>query len=216
MGAHRNPIYDEAYRDLYLAGMSLDQVARRIGVTRQCVYKAFKQRGFMLRTVEANDFQMYDGKKFTLKNHGYYALTTNDRCLMHRYIWEKEAAPKDYPLHKNRMAKVEIKSGRAMTEDDIINAVCEVCGITPGDLKTRTRREPIPTARALIAHFLYRELHKDAREIVRYIGHPGVDRTSAYHYLPDRRKGKQTLVEDRMPYQKKLRKLKEEIERILE
>lgn len=48
MPRKRNPVYDSAY-ELYLDGYSLEQVANEIGVTRQCVYKAFKKRGFKLR-----------------------------------------------------------------------------------------------------------------------------------------------------------------------
>jgi len=33
-------------------------------------------------------FQFYNGKKFTLRDTGYYGMTTGDRKLMHRYIWE--------------------------------------------------------------------------------------------------------------------------------
>lgn len=42
MGAHRNSIYDKAYAEMYAKGMSLAETAKSIGVTRQCVYKAFK------------------------------------------------------------------------------------------------------------------------------------------------------------------------------
>lgn len=45
MGAHRNSIYDKAYVEMYAKGMSLAETAKSIGVTRQCVYKAFKSEG---------------------------------------------------------------------------------------------------------------------------------------------------------------------------
>jgi len=101
MGAHRNSIYDKAYAEMYAKGMSLAETAKSIGVTRQCVYKAFKKRGFRLRTSIPCGFQIYDGKKFTLRSNGYYALTTDDRCLMHRYIWEKEICdiPDGWDVH---------------------------------------------------------------------------------------------------------------------
>ena len=92
MGRKRNPVYDNAYQ-LYLDGLSLQQVAKKLGVTRQSVYTAFKRRGFKLRGPNFQPCQWYDGKKFTLRNHGYYARTTDDRCLMHRYVWEKEVGP---------------------------------------------------------------------------------------------------------------------------
>jgi hypothetical protein len=100
MGKTKDIKYDKAYQ-VYLSGLSLEQVAKELNVTRQCVYKAFKKRGLQLRGVNFRPFQEYDGKKFTLKNTGYYALTKNDRCLMHRYVWQKERGkiPNGYDIH---------------------------------------------------------------------------------------------------------------------
>ncbi len=100
MGQKRNPIYDNAYQ-LYLDGLSLEQVAKQIGVTRQCVFKSFLKRGFALRGVSFRPFQEYDGKKFTLRNTGYYSLSKGKRGLMHRYVWEKENGeiPKGWDIH---------------------------------------------------------------------------------------------------------------------
>ena len=100
MGQKRNPVYDNAYA-MYLDGLSLQQVANELGVTRQCIYKAFRRRGFVLRGINLNPYQYYDGKKFTLRNTGYYSLTTDDRCLMHRYVWEKEkgSIPDGWDIH---------------------------------------------------------------------------------------------------------------------
>lgn len=100
MGRKLNPIYDNAY-SMYLEGLSLEQVAKQIGVTRQCIYKAFKKRGFVLRGTNFRPHQFYDGKKFTLRNNGYYSLTTDERTLMHRYVWQKEIGeiPNNYDIH---------------------------------------------------------------------------------------------------------------------
>lgn len=100
MGRKRLPKYDDAYQS-YLDGYSLEQVAEQLQVTRQCVYKAFKKRGYSLRGVNFRPHQLYDGKKFTLKNTGYYSLTTDDRCLMHRYVWESKNGPiqNGYDIH---------------------------------------------------------------------------------------------------------------------
>jgi hypothetical protein len=100
MGQKRNVIYDEAYK-VYLEGYSLNQVAQQLNVTRQCVFKAFKKRGFMLRGVNYQPKQVYDGKTFTLRNTGYFSLTTGNRTLMHRYVWEKEKGeiPYNYDIH---------------------------------------------------------------------------------------------------------------------
>jgi hypothetical protein len=92
--------YDEAFT-LYKSGLSLDQVGEVLGVSRQCVFKAFKKRNFELRPPNVRDFQMYDGKKFTKRNSGYFSLTIGNRCLMHRYVWEKEIGviPPDFDIH---------------------------------------------------------------------------------------------------------------------
>ena len=89
MGRKKDKSYDDAYQ-LYLDGLSLEGVAKELDVSRQCVYEAFKKRGFVLRGPNFKPHQIYQGKKFTLRNHGYYAMTTDKRCLMHRYVWEKE------------------------------------------------------------------------------------------------------------------------------
>lgn len=101
MANKRNSIYDESYEQLYQHGLSLSQVAGRIGVTRQSVFKAFKNRGFALREQAARPEQFYDGKKFTLRNHGYYERTTGARTLLHRYIWTKEKGdiPPGWDVH---------------------------------------------------------------------------------------------------------------------
>jgi len=84
--------YEKAYQ-IYLEGFSLAKVGKKIGVTRQCVYKAFKSRGFNLRKANTRPIKKYDGRKFTLRDNGYYSLTTGDRMLMHRYVWENEKYP---------------------------------------------------------------------------------------------------------------------------
>jgi hypothetical protein len=100
VGRKLNPKYNDAY-ELYLSGLSLEQVGNQIGVSRQCVYKAFKKRGFQLRGPNFKPVQFYDGKKFTLRASGYYAMTTDDRMLMHRYVWENEKGeiPEGYDIH---------------------------------------------------------------------------------------------------------------------
>lgn len=100
MGQKRNPVYDLAY-EKYLSGLSLQQVAAEINVSRQCIFQAFKKRGFLLRGINFKPHQIYDDLKFTLRPSGYYALTTNERTLMHRYVWEKERGkiPKGWDIH---------------------------------------------------------------------------------------------------------------------
>ena len=100
MPRKRKIIYDEIYES-YLTGLSLEQCANSIGVSRQCVYKAFKKRGLTLRGPNFKPIQIYDGKKFTLRPNGYYSLTISNRMLMHRYVWEKERykIPIGYDIH---------------------------------------------------------------------------------------------------------------------
>ena len=106
MGRKRSAKYDDAYQ-LYIDGLSLEQVAAHLSVTRQCVFKAFKERGLQLRGVNFRPYQFYDGKKFTLRNTGYYSLTTDDRGLMHRYVWEKEVGeiPDGWDIHHKNEIK---------------------------------------------------------------------------------------------------------------
>ena len=116
----KNEKYSNAYQ-MYLDGMSLEQVGKEIGVTRQCLYKAFKCRGYQLRSPNFQPYQFYDGQKFSLRNHGYYEKTTGDRELMHRYVWEKfnGKIPMNYDIHHrnhdksdNRIENLELISHR--------------------------------------------------------------------------------------------------------
>jgi predicted DNA-binding protein YlxM (UPF0122 family) len=85
----------------YSEGLSLSEVGNLYGITRQSVYDGFKRRSYQLRKRNEQSFQTYDGIKFTKRNHGYYAATTGERQLMHRYIWEKYNGPipKGYDIH---------------------------------------------------------------------------------------------------------------------
>jgi len=100
MARKRSEVYDKAY-SMYLDGLSLSKIALELSVTRQCVFKAFKSRGLQLRGKTFNPYQYYDGKKFTIRQHGYYELSTGDRMLMHRYVWtnEKGEIPSGYDIH---------------------------------------------------------------------------------------------------------------------
>ena len=85
----------------YLTGKSLMEVGERFGMTRQAVYAGFKVRGFDLRAQNKRPFVIYDGKKFTLRNVGYYAATVGSRPQLHRYKYEKEIGviPNDWDIH---------------------------------------------------------------------------------------------------------------------
>lgn len=87
-----------------------------------------------------------------------------------------------------------------ITKEEVVETICREFGITPEILKMRTRREPLPTVRAFIAHFLYRELGMFPRDILPLTGHPIEKRTAVYHYL-----GRKTLVERTIPYDREMR-----------
>lgn len=72
----------------YVEGFSLEQVGKMFGVTRQSVYAMFKCRGFEMREKKKLPFLTFNGKKYTLRNNGYYGLTEGKRTMMHRDIWK--------------------------------------------------------------------------------------------------------------------------------
>lgn len=100
MKKRQNEKFQKAY-ELYLSGLSLAQVGSQMKCTRQSVYKAFRLRGYPLRGPNFQPVIIYDGQKFTLRPSGYYALSTNERKLMHRYVWEKERGkiPAGWDIH---------------------------------------------------------------------------------------------------------------------
>ena len=79
--------YDKMYSE-YCGGLSLEEVGKLFCMTRQSVYTGFKRRGFELRTQKKLEFLYFNGNKYTLRNHGYYACTNGNRNLMHRDVWE--------------------------------------------------------------------------------------------------------------------------------
>lgn len=92
--------FSKAYES-YESGLSLSQVGKMFCVSRQTIYMGFKRRGYTLREKNSRTWQEYNGKKFTLRNNGYYALTTDTRIYLHRYIWEKEMGliPNGFDVH---------------------------------------------------------------------------------------------------------------------
>lgn len=99
----KNNLYKEMY-EAYLTGMSLEQVGRMFNMTRQSVHVGFKRRKFKLRKISQLPYKVFDGKKFTLRNNGYYGMTHGAGILMHRYVWEfynGKIPPKHGIHHKN-------------------------------------------------------------------------------------------------------------------
>lgn len=65
-----------------------------------------------------------------------------------------------------------------MTKDEIINVVCEVCGTTPGELKSGSIARNVTAARHLIAyHLCYLTLTLSLEEAAKEVG---VGRTALY------------------------------------
>lgn len=85
----------------YKKGYSLSEVGQMFGITRQSVYECFRRREFKLRKLKKLPFLTFNGVKFTLRNHGYYARTDEDRELMHRYVWifYNGFIPKGFDVH---------------------------------------------------------------------------------------------------------------------
>ena len=89
----------------YVKGYSLAEIGKMFGVRRQSVHIGFQRRGLKMRTIKPLPFQSFNGKKYTLKNTGYYGMTDGKRSQMHRDVWEyhKGKIPKGYDIHhKNR------------------------------------------------------------------------------------------------------------------
>lgn len=86
----------------YRQGLSLADVAAEFGVTRQSVYGLFATRGWELRPRPAPQQPVeFNGRRYTLRNTGYYGCTTGDRHLLHRAVWEHHngTIPDGYDVH---------------------------------------------------------------------------------------------------------------------
>lgn len=91
----------EKMYEMYLTGLSLEQVAVNFNVSRQAVYDRFKRKNLELRQKKFKPFIIVDGIKFTINRDGYYESTITDRLMLHNYNWEKVNGkiPKGYELH---------------------------------------------------------------------------------------------------------------------
>lgn len=98
---------DKMYQ-MYLSGLSLEQIGINFSISRQAVYDRFKRAGFELRSKKNKPFVIVDGLKFTINKDGYYECTTKDRLMLHNYNWEKVNGkiPKGYELHHIDLNKI--------------------------------------------------------------------------------------------------------------
>lgn len=102
MSAPRKDNKADAMYSAYLSGESLADVAAQFGITRQSVYIAFKRRGFALRPKpKPLPAIVFKGRKYTMRNTGYYGATEGDRGLLHRHMWEavNGPIPAGYDIH---------------------------------------------------------------------------------------------------------------------
>ena len=101
MANHRKDSQAEQMYVEYQKGYSLTQIAQMFNVTRQSVYIIFKRRGLELRKKQLLPYLYFNGKKYTLRNTGYYGRTDGERTLMHRDVWESihGKIPKGYDIH---------------------------------------------------------------------------------------------------------------------
>ena len=102
MGAHRKNERANAMYEAYESGLSLAEVGEMFGVTRQSVYAAFKRRGLELRPKpQPLPAIIFGGRKYTMRNTGYYGATEGDRGLLHRHMWEAANGPipENYDIH---------------------------------------------------------------------------------------------------------------------
>lgn len=86
---------------LYTSGLSLAEVGKVFGVTRQSVYDRFKKQHLKLRPLKKKPFIIAFGYKFTINSDGYYECTTVDRLMLHNLVWENKNGkiPFGYQIH---------------------------------------------------------------------------------------------------------------------
>jgi len=101
MAWKRNPQMNEMYA-LYEKGYSLAEVGKVYGKTRQSVWGLFNYNGLETRKQRIPlPYLMFNGIKYSLRNHEYYAATSCDRNLMHRDVWifYNGDIPDNYDIH---------------------------------------------------------------------------------------------------------------------
>ncbi len=77
----------------YCNGLSLSEVGKKFGRSRQAVYSVFCVRGFGLRTKVFLQPVIFNGRKYTLKPDGYFRATEGNRSQLHRDMWEFHVGP---------------------------------------------------------------------------------------------------------------------------
>ena len=87
---------------LYRQGFSCAEIGERFGRSRQSVWELFKRRGWDMRPrPPARPTVEFAGRKFSIRDTGYYAATDGDRAQMHRVVWwlAHGPIPDDWDIH---------------------------------------------------------------------------------------------------------------------
>lgn len=91
--SHRDVSGTMAAYGLYKTGLSLEQVADRVGIARQGLWDRFRRQQLPMRPdskKKALPVIEFDGKRYASKNRdGYFLKTTGDREPLHRDMWRK-------------------------------------------------------------------------------------------------------------------------------
>lgn len=103
MVAPRNDALAIRMYDRYCQGLSVEEVAREFGRSRQSVWKMWDRRGYQLRPVRgpARAAVEYGGVTYSVGTQGYMRSTTGDRHLLHRRVWQEAngTIPPGYDIH---------------------------------------------------------------------------------------------------------------------
>lgn len=83
-----------AMHERYLEGLSLSEVAREFGVTRQSVYGRFVARGLPMRARRFAPVVAWRGTEYSASaKDGRYRAQAPGRELLHRAVWERAHGP---------------------------------------------------------------------------------------------------------------------------
>lgn len=89
--------------EMYDNGFSFSQIGKAFGYSRQSVWERLKRAGVKARKKKVLPFIVYDGRKWTINNMGYYRNTNRAKgeYLLHRYKYIREIGkiPLNYDIH---------------------------------------------------------------------------------------------------------------------
>lgn len=88
MPARRNDEKASELYALYTQGKTLREIGKMYGLSNQSIYSMFQSRNWPTRPQTRLPFVEFNGKKYTRKPSGYYAVTDTSRTMMHRDVWE--------------------------------------------------------------------------------------------------------------------------------